>query len=152
MLVLLLVSVLFAVAGFFYLSNGSRAKQTSPASPRTSERGLPALPPRVRNPQNCVAAHPDGVWKFRSGDSCCKTAARLNNRRLETRHAIVLPLPACDLAACACEYRAAPNLRKRDRRVQMDRRDGIRMEHSKEDRRKGVDRRKTNNSWRTGAY
>jgi hypothetical protein len=151
LLPVVVVPLIVVAVGFLFVRRHAQRRMIAVPA-RFDARRAPGLPAHVRNPMNCGAAHPDGVWQFRAGESCCKTASRLNKRCLETPQALLLPLPACDLAACACRYQAKPDLRKNDRRTRMDRRDGIRMEVEKVDRRKGADRRKGNNAWRSGSY
>ena len=152
MLLPVMVVPAFLVAVGFLFVRRQAQRRMQPVPSRSGARRPAGLPARVRNPLNCTAAHPDGVWQFRAGEACCKAAARLTNRCLETPQAVLLPLPSCDAASCTCRYQAKPDLRSSDRRVRMDRRDGIRMEVEKVDRRKGTDRRKGNNAWRSGSY
>jgi len=151
LLPVMVVPVFLAAVGFLFVRRQAQ-RRMQPVRSRSGARRPAGLPGRVRNPLNCSAAHPDGVWQFRAGEACCRTASRLDNRCLETPQAVLLPLPSCDAAACACRYQAKSDRRNSDRRVRMDRRDGIRMEVEKVDRRKGADRRKSNNAWRSGSY
>jgi hypothetical protein len=79
----------------------------------------------------------------------CEKAQKFADKTFLVADAPKLPFNDCGRVDCRCRYERVGNRRKGERRASdHDRRDAIRFE-MKDDRRKGKDRRKTNNLWRS---
>ena len=74
--------------------------------------------------------------------TACDAVAQYRNKQLLINHAPELPLEGCTSAVCQCRYVGLKERRMAVRRVGEDRREGVRFETDKVDRREG-DRRKT---------
>lgn len=80
--------------------------------------------------------------------SPCAAAGRLSGRVLRPREAPQLPLADCDAKVCRCLFRHQSEMRQRERRKAEDRRDSLRFDPTKADRRSGDDRRSAINIWK----
>lgn len=78
----------------------------------------------------------------------CTAAGRLSGRVLSPKEAPQLPLSDCDAKICRCLFRHRPEMRHGERRKVEDRRDSVRFDPSKADRRSGKDRRASVNIWK----
>jgi len=78
----------------------------------------------------------------------CEAAGRLSGRIVPPKDAPQLPLAECDAKICRCLFRHRPEMRRAERRKVEDRRDSLRFDPTKADRRSGKDRRTDVNVWK----
>lgn len=78
----------------------------------------------------------------------CAAAGRLSGRIISPKDAPQLPLSECDAKVCRCLFRHRPELRRGERRKVEDRRDSVRFDPTKAERRTGKDRRLSVNIWK----
>lgn len=113
--------------------------------------GAPAIPRVCADPSRYVHEKGAAVWQFQVPDQAhaCAAAIALDGHRVGAESASPTPLPQCDRNDCHCSYRLLPEQRKGPRRSGEERRELVRFEVKKVDRRKNDGRRKED-GW-TGA-
>ncbi|RLA23151.1 MAG: hypothetical protein DRQ61_04565 [Gammaproteobacteria bacterium] len=85
----------------------------------------------------------------REDSHACKAVHKVVDREFQTYDVPKLPLEECDNVNCRCRYYGLPDLRKSERReTTSDRRQSIRYEPNKDNRRIGEDRRKADELWK----
>jgi hypothetical protein len=85
----------------------------------------------------------------REDSHACKAVQKITDQAFKTFEVPKLPLDECDNINCRCRYYGLPDLRKSERREHTDdRREEIRYEPNKDNRRKGDDRRKADELWK----
>jgi hypothetical protein len=83
------------------------------------------------------------------GSTPCAQARRLAGSEHPIHKVPVLPLAGCDSVNCRCHFSYIRDLRDcNERRDNTDRRDAIRFDKERSDRRLHDDRRRTNNVWK----
>ena len=102
-----------------------------------------------------VAPAPSGTEEFHGlmlevekTPAPCQAASALSGRVLRPQDAPQLPLSECDASVCRCLFRHRPEMRRGERRKVEDRRDSLRFDPGKADRRSGKDRRIDVNVWK----
>jgi hypothetical protein len=78
----------------------------------------------------------------------CATARRFRGKPFSFDQAPPLPLAGCNTLHCACHYQGLPEHRKRERRNTHDRRDSVRFDAERPERRTSQERRQGNINWR----
>lgn len=78
----------------------------------------------------------------------CNESKSLASRHFTFGEAPALPLRGCDAPVCSCQYKGLKEVRSEHRRVQEDRRDSLRFDAKKPDRRSLKDRRRRFDSWK----
>ena len=78
----------------------------------------------------------------------CEAARKLTDRNFSFEEAPALPLEGCTAAQCSCLYEGLKEHRSTHRRTQQDRRENIRFNADKPDRRKLKDRRRHFDQWK----
>lgn len=129
------LAILLVVGGTFWYLFGRR----------------PAPTRRPRTVDATAAYRPGGLDKLKGNDlfwgaelaqTGCETARALHGRQYTFDAAPELPLPGCDSAACTCQFRGLRERRSRIRRTHPDRREVIRFDVNRPDRRARVSRRR----------
>ncbi len=78
----------------------------------------------------------------------CAVARRFRGKLFSFDQAPPLPLAGCNTLHCACNYRGLPEHRKQARRNALDRRDSLRFDAERPERRVGKENRQGNINWR----
>ncbi len=85
----------------------------------------------------------------REDSHACKAVQKITDQAYQTFEVPALPLAECDSINCRCRYYGLPDLRKSERRqTTTDRREIIRYEPSKDNRRSKEDRRERSEFWK----
>jgi hypothetical protein len=85
----------------------------------------------------------------REDSHACKAVRKITDQAYQTFEVPMLPLAECDSINCRCRYYGLPDLRKSERRkATVDRRESIRYEPSKDNRRSKEDRREKSELWK----
>ncbi|GEM_PF-855478 len=127
-----------------------RGRRQSPEKKEPASRPLASLTPR----EQLERLHKsDKFWgvaiETREDGHTCKAVRKITNQEFQTFDAPKLPLDECDNMNCRCRYYGLPDLRQSERReTTTDRREIIRYEPNKDNRRTGEDRRKADELWK----
>jgi len=110
---------------------------------RPAPIAAPAVPKQSVDPRRFAGSSDVGAWVLIVADSTCACDfARQNAGRCYSAAGVTpVPAPDCTRSDCQCIYRAEPENRKGARRQAVDRREQIRFEVTKGDRRKNGGRR-----------
>jgi hypothetical protein len=103
-----------------------------------SRTPAPRVPARTVNPK--LLGMDVGLWELRASPTC-EFAKSLHGRRMETADTIALPLPGCNAMTCDCHYVPVRDNRRGVRRKGEERREALRFDPSKKERR-AKDRRR----------
>ncbi len=142
---LIVLAILLAVAGAVWLTYYKR-----PSTARNKRR-LPA---------SSTPARPGGIDKLQGNDlfwgveltqAGCESAHILLGKQFTFDAAPELPLEGCSSAACTCQFRGLRERRSRSRRTHPDRRELLRFDVEKPDRRSRVSRRRAD-KWANHSY
>lgn len=130
-----------------------RRTATAGAKPSAAKAatGAVVIPRVCADPARYAHEKGAAVWQFQVPDQthACAAAIALNGHRVGAESASATPLPQCDRNDCRCNYRLLPEQRKGPRRSGEERREQVRFDIKKVDRRKNDGRRKED-GW-TGA-
>lgn len=121
-----LLTALLGITAWMY--RRARQPQASAAGPLATATAVI----RSIDPKRQAALSP--VWELRRAPNCQARHA-VNGPRLATADTVALAVPGKQ--ACDCHYRPLKDLRKRERRQQLDRRDALRFDLERADRRLG---------------
>ena len=149
--VIVLLLILAVVGGMVWLLSGGSRKAGKPS------RNRPARPGTGTHTTSRLPAGASQLDKMREsklfwGVSLqhpgCDSSMELFGKDIPLKEAPNLPLPDCNSIQCSCSWKGLTEQRKRTRRTQHDRRDGVRFdEKEKTDRRSHKDRRKSDQTW-----
>ncbi len=81
-----------------------------------------------------------------SNSEGCQAVQRMSGHVFPVTTSPALPLPACDRRNCKCDYLPYPERRHQERRIE-PRREAVRFEQDRPDRRQCKDRRAAIRSW-----
>ncbi|MEZ5541138.1 MAG: hypothetical protein R3F42_03750 [Pseudomonadota bacterium] len=136
-LYLIVLVLLLVLAGGAWLAYGRR--------PGSGRRRIAAAKQAATPPR------PGGIdklkdnkqfWGVELAQTGCMAARDLQGRKFTFDEAPALPLAGCDSAACTCQFRGMPERRMRIRRTHPDRREVVRFNVNKPDRRSRISRRR----------
>ncbi len=118
--------------------------QPATAAPAKTRAAAPSVPRICTDPSQYARVRGGECWLFQVPDRECACAAalKLHNHEVGAEHAKPVPLPGCERKDCRCNYRLVANKRQRARRSGGQRREEIRFEAKKGDRRQTDGRRK----------
>jgi hypothetical protein len=138
--VVAIILIAAAVIAFFWL------KRRGTSDVPTLRAG-PQLEPAADNPQ-------PNYWGRKlvvpSPDVACEAAKALQGKCYPGSEGPDLPLSDCDAKMkCLCHYEPLPERRREERRSGHDRREELRFDADKPDRRSGTDRRASGHRWDT---
>jgi hypothetical protein len=110
---------------------------------RIAKPAVPAVPRQSVDPRRFTGTEGVGAWILQVDDPAraCEFAQANRDRRFSAAGATPLPAPGCCRGDCACMYKAQPEHRQGPRRVAAERREQVRFETKKVDRRKNSGRR-----------
>ena len=139
------------VAAFFFLfmrrnANGQSAHDAAPRMANGHERPRSAARPSSTPIRTEAKGVETQMLRVPDLNRACEAARHYVGRTLDAATAPKLPLPGCGVVECRCRYERVVNLRRKERREAIDRRDEIRFE-TKIDRRANPDRRVWNAFW-----
>ena len=109
---------------------------------------------------SAAAARPGGIdklqasgmfWGVEIGQPGCEAAHVLLGRQFTFAEAPELPLEGCSSAMCTCQFKGLKERRVEPRRKQEDRREEVRFDKGKTDRRSPKNRRRSD-SWNDHSY
>ena len=143
MMIFILVVVVLAIAGLLLFRSSA-----APAKKKSSQKSQIDIPSKVSNPQLYSALPGVIAWEFVAPNLsiACDFAHTHAGTRKQAQACTPMPLQDCNSTACMCFYRPVFEQRKKQRRVEHDRRNSLRFEAG-DDRRNGTDRRKDNLDW-----
>ncbi|MGB5306516.1 MAG: hypothetical protein WBN51_06495 [Gammaproteobacteria bacterium] len=81
----------------------------------------------------------------------CESSRALSGQQFMLKDAPVLPVEGCDKSLCNCIYKGLKEVRREGRRTQSDRREDLRFDSDKPDRRSPKDRRR-GEAWNNRDY
>lgn len=144
--VVAILVVLLLAAAFLIL----RGRQKAPQKTEPASRSISSLTPREQLERIHKSEKFWGVAiETREDTHACKAVRKILDQEFQTFDAPKLPLEGCDNMNCRCRYYGLPDLRKIERRqTTSDRRQIIRYEPDKDNRRSGEDRRKADELWK----
>ena len=87
-------------------------------------------------------------WGVQIEQSGCNVSTALAGKQFAFEEAPALPLEGCDAHTCPCQYKGLKEYRSSHRRIKEDRRDSLRFDVDKPDRRSLKDRRRRFDSWK----
>lgn len=144
--ILTVLAILLVIGGlFWYLQSG---RSTRPV--RTTRRTSGPL----------TSSRPGGIDKLRDNDmfwgvelaqTGCEAARVFQGQQYTFKEAPELPFPGCSSAGCTCQFRGLRERRSQSRRTHPDRREVLRFDVDKPDRRARVSRRRAD-KWADHTY
>lgn len=140
---ILIIALLFTA---FFLIRGRNKEEKKQ---KTMSENIASLTPRAQLERIHQSEKFWGVAIDTREDShACKAIRKMVDKPFQTYEAPKLPLKECDNISCRCRYYGLPDLRENERRdAAPDRREQIRYEPTKTNRRSTEDRRKTQDLW-----
>ena len=131
-----IILVLLAAAGsWLVLQPKGRSSKSSPT----------AHPLRITNPK-LQGAELGRLWQLHTNGCRCEVARQLGGRRLDIDDTVPLRLFG-GTAECSCHYRPLAEARRTPRRSYEDRREALRFDLSRGDRRMRQERRQHRDGW-----
>jgi hypothetical protein len=82
-------------------------------------------------------------WGLEMGQPGCEAAQAIMDKQFTFDEAPQLPLEGCSSAMCTCQFKGLKNQRTQHRRASEERRDEVRFEKDKPDRRSHKNRRRS---------
>jgi hypothetical protein len=92
--------------------------------------------------------HSKQFWGVEIEQGGCAEARALAGRQYSFEAAPRLPLDNCTASHCPCQYKGLVEHRRQHRRTQEDRRESLRFDVNKPDRRSSKDRRRGFDQWK----
>jgi hypothetical protein len=150
--ILVLLVILAIIAGIFWLMRGSGVQRLE----QLSHRHKPKHPEvedefvGMSGKQKALAKlrHSGQFWGVEIVQEGCKASMALAGKHFAFEEAPALPLEGCEARICTCQYKGLKEHRRTHRRTQKDRRDSLRFDTGKADRRSIKDRRRRFDQWK----
>lgn len=142
---LIVLAILVVIAGMAWLAYGKRPRRARPRR-APAEKSAPARPGGIDKLQGNKL-----FWGVELSQTGCQAARGLHGQRYSFENAPVLPVAGCDMAACTCQFRGLLERRMRIRRTHPDRREVVRFDVNKPDRRSRISRRRVD-KWADHTY
>ena len=147
---LILLVILAIVAGIFWLLRGrgiQRLEQLSHQKKRVAPaedfKGLGAKETALKKLE-----HSSQFWGIEIQQGGCDASIALAGKHFTFEDAPALPLERCGAQTCPCQYKGLKEHRTTHRRTREDRRNGLRFDVNKPDRRASKDRRRRFDQWK----
>ena len=142
MTLFLILLIIALVVGMIWLLRGKQQpnRRASPATHTTTRPG--GLDKLRKN---------ELFWGVELGQAGCESARALLGRKYAFDEAPALPLPGCDSAMCTCQFNGLKERRGTLRRTHDDRRDEIRFDKERPERRARRNRRR-GDKWDDHSY
>ena len=119
-------------------SEGPQLTGAEPMAMAAAKKPASRTPTRTVNPK--LFGKESGMWELRASAKC-EFAKSLDGKRYEAADSIALPLPGCNPMTCDCHYVAVRDNRGNPRRKGDERREALRFDPAKKERR-AKDRRR----------
>lgn len=150
--ILVLLAILAIFAGIFWLLRGSGLQRLERLSHRHKPKHLEDKDEFVgmSSKEKALAKlkHGGQFWGVEIVQGGCKASLALAGKHFAFEDAPALPLEGCEARICPCQYKGLKEHRSTHRRTQEDRRDGLRFDVNKPDRRSLKDRRRRFDQWK----
>ena len=147
---LVLLVILAVIAGIFWLLRGSgvqRLERLGHQHKRPEvEDEFVGLSTKAKALEKL--SHSGQFWGVEILQGGCKASTALAGKQFTFNDAPALPLEGCEAHICPCQYKGLKERRSTHRRTQEDRRDGLRYDVKKPDRRALKDRRRQFDQWK----
>ena len=149
LLILLLIAAVIGAIVWLFLGGGLYTLQ------RLGKRQRPAAhsfePGSLRQAKAQALeklTHSKQFWGVEIQHAGCPESMELAHRQYSFEAAPRLPLENCPAAHCPCQYKGLVEHRQQHRRIKEDRRDSLRFDVNKPDRRSAKDRRRGFDQWK----
>lgn len=149
--ILVLLAILATIGGIFWLLRGSGVQQLERLSHQhkrleVEEDNFDGMSAKGKALEKL--RHSGKFWGVQILQGGCKESTALAGKRFTFTDAPALPLEGCEAHICPCQYKGQIEHRSYHRRTHEDRRDGLRFDVKKPDRRAMKDRRRQFDQWR----
>ncbi len=147
---LVLLVILAVLAGIFWLMRGRGMERIEKLSHQHRQ-------PEEEEELAGLSSKEMALKKLRTGKQYwgveilhggCKASTALAGKHFPFEDAPALPLEGCEARSCPCQYKGLREHRSYHRRVQEDRRESLRFDVKKPDRRSLKDRRRRFDQWK----
>lgn len=132
-LVLLMIAVLAGMIWLWYSQHKPKRRATSGRHPPAHSTRPGGLDKLQKNPL---------FWGAEFSQAGCDAARALLGNQYIFDEAPELPLPGCDSAMCTCQFKGLKDNREKARRLHEERRDEVRFDMERPDRRSRKNRRR----------
>jgi hypothetical protein len=140
--------LIVAVIAFLVVMARRPPKQRHARSHKHSHTGQQAHKPRTKRDELNKLRANKHFWGVEIHQPGCAEATKLTGKQFPLESAPELPVEGCVAAQCSCIYIGVKDRRALRRRLTHERRDELRFEPEKSDRRSHKDRRKSIEKWR----
>lgn len=151
MLSIVLIAAALLIAGFVLQLRGRDSAERATSARGAAGAALMTGTTQVLSASSAQPVRPTVavVLRVQKPDCACENARKFADKIFVLGNAPQLPFKGCMQADCRCRYQPITNRRTRgEQRKNASRREQIRFD-TKDDRRRGKDRRQTNNVWKT---
>ena len=148
--ILVLLLIVGVIAGMIWIirGQGAAAKLTRQHHPRPLDEVKAIAGGKSKAQELDRLRHSRQFWGVEIQHPGCDAARKLGDRKFSFDEAPSLPVEGCTAAQCSCLYAGLKEHRVTHRRTQQDRRENIRFDAKKPDRRKLKDRRRHFDQWK----
>jgi len=147
---LITLAILGIIAGIIWLFRGrgiKRLRRLSHQHKRTKTED-DSTGQTVKGKALEKLRHTPQFWGVEIQQAGCDASHALTDQEFAFEDAPALPLEGCDAPMCPCQYKGLKEHRTYHRRTREDRRDGLRFDVAKPDRRSLKDRRRRFDQWK----
>lgn len=149
--IIVLLAILAVIAGIIWLlrSNGvQRLERLSHQQkhPEPMAEELAGMSSKAKALEKL--RHSGQFWGVEILQGGCKGSTKLAGKRFTFNNAPALPLNGCEAHVCPCQYKGQKEHRSHHRRTREDRRESLRFDVKKPDRRALKDRRRQFDQWK----
>ena len=150
--ILVLLAILATIGGILWLLRGSGVQRLERLSHQHKHKHPEAEDEFVGMSTKAKAleklSHSGQFWGVEILQGGCKASTALAGKQFTFNDAPALPLEGCEAHICPCQYKGQKENRSAHRRTREDRRDGLRYDVKKPDRRALKDRRSKFDQWK----
>ena len=145
-----LLLIIGVVAGMIWIlrSQGTAGKLIRHRQPRPLDEVKEISDAKTKAHELEKLRHSRKFWGVEIQHPGCDAARKLAGQNFTLDEAPALPVEGCTAAQCSCLYEGLKEHRETHRRTQQDRRENIRFDANKPDRRKVKDRRRHFDQWK----
>lgn len=147
---IIIIVLIIAMIAFFVVMarRPPKHKHTRKQSTHKARGRLEPKKPRTKKDELEQLRKSKQFWGVEIHQPGCAAAAKLTGKQYPIESAPELPLEDCGAARCSCLYMGLKDRRVMRRRLTHERRDELRFDPEKSDRRSHKDRRKSIEKWR----
>lgn len=146
--ILLLIVVVIGALIWLISGRGAQTLKRRGKRQKTAEPVKPGSPRQVKAQALDKLANNKQFWGVEIQHAGCPAANELTHRQYSFEAAPQLPLEDCTTTHCTCQYIGLIENRRSHRRSQEDRRENLRFDVDKPDRRSAKDRRRGFDQWK----